>query len=382
MYVSAAIRDFAVAAVGIFEPVYLYRSGFGLDGILLFYAAVYLLFFLALPIGGRICRKHGYEKTILFSSPFLILYYLSLFAIPFHPAFVGVAVVALVLQKILYWPGYHANFATWMDEREEGKEISNRIAITAIATSFSPIFGGALIAVGGFGSLFVTVAALILLANAPLLRTPERFEPRSFPYSEMFRRLFNWKARRRFLSFFGYGEQLFALAAWPVFIAIVVPDLLTLGVIVSLSRLVNVIVTLYAGHLADEGDKKRVVGSGVMFTAASWLIRPFIAGPLGVFLIDSYYRIARNILAVPFSSMFYDHAKRGDVMVRVVFGEMALSLGKLAACLVGIAAVRLFPEHPWPALFVAAGLLSLLYGLIPVDRDAPPAARTQESPAV
>ena len=142
LFVSTAILNFATAMVMLFEPLYLMAAGFSLTDVVLFYLALYVLYFFALPLGGRICRAKGFEHSILYSSPFLILYYLSLFAIPFHPAFIPFAIVFLVIQKILYWPGYHANVATWGGREERGREVSNISAIAAVSSTLAPSIGG------------------------------------------------------------------------------------------------------------------------------------------------------------------------------------------------------------------------------------------------
>ena len=82
LYGGTAILTFATSAVAIFEPIYLYRVGVTLPGIFAFYLVVYIGYLLVLPLGAKVARMRGYEQAILFSSPFLILYYLSLAAIP------------------------------------------------------------------------------------------------------------------------------------------------------------------------------------------------------------------------------------------------------------------------------------------------------------
>ena len=167
LFVSSAILNFAVGAIALFEPLYLHSIGYSIPKILLFYAAIYVLYFFLLPLGGRICHRHGYEHTILFSSPFLVLWYVALYAIPWHHAFIFIAMGALVMQKILYWPGYHTNFATWSTKIERGREVADMAAIVGLAAVVAPAIGGAVIAAFGYKTLIVGVAILILLSNIP-----------------------------------------------------------------------------------------------------------------------------------------------------------------------------------------------------------------------
>jgi MFS family permease len=365
MFEAVAIRSLAVSMVGVFEPIYLYTLGFAITDILLFYIAVYIGFFFVLPLGGRICRKHGYEHTMLFSSPFLILFYLSLFAIPFHPVFIGIAVISTVVHRVLYWPGYHANFATWMNHKESGKEVSNRFAVTAIASAIAPIIGSAVIVSFGFGALFIVVAVLIMLSNLPLLRTPEAFIPKKFSYTGAVKRFVKRFGSARFLTYFALGESFIALAIWPVFIVIAIPNLLAVGVVVALARFINVIVTLYVGRLTDEDSKGKILASGTVFTVGSWIVRPFVTGPLGVFLSDSYYKVARNMIVVPFHSMGYNFARKEGVMTTIIFHEMCIAFGKLSAAVLCLLAFTYVPGNPWTVVFVIAAMFTALYSLLP-----------------
>ncbi len=363
LFVSTAILDFATSAVMVFEPIYLYTLGFGLTQILWFYVAVYGLYFLLLPIGGRICHRHGYEHTMLFSSPFLILYYLSFFAISYNRLFVIAAVAALAIQKILYWPGYHSNFATWSQPAEGAREISNMSALVAFVSALAPVIGGLVAAVLGFKVLFVAVSILILISNIPLLRTPEFFVPKKFSYGNAVARVFRKSNRRRLIACLGFGEELIALVLWPIFIATIIPNMLSLGAVISLSMVANVVVTLYVGGLCDDGEKIPVLKSGTVYTFGSWIARVLVTGGLGVFLVDSFYRVSKNMIGVPLTALIYDDARRGAATEEVVFYEMALSLGKISASLICIVLLTLLPGF-WAGVFVAAALFTALYAVM------------------
>ena len=364
LFASSAILNFATSAIALFEPLYLHSIGFSIPKILLFYAAIYVLYFFLLPLGGRICRRHGYAHTILFSSPFLILWYVSLFAVPWHPGFAFVAIVALVFQKILYWPGYHSNFATFSTASESGREVSTMAAIAGIAAVVAPAVGGAVIAAFGYRSLIVGVAVLILLSNIPLLRTPALHEPKGFGYVAAVKRPFEKKNRKRTAAFFGFGEELVAMVAWPLFMVTVIPDLTSLGIVVSAAMLLNVLAVLYVGRLSDEGDPVSVLRSGVFFDVASWVIRPLTVGGLGVFLMDSFYRVSKNMLGLPLVALMYREAREGATMESVVHFEMSLAIGK--AVVAAVAAAILWKwSAAWPAIFVLAGMFASLYAFMP-----------------
>lgn len=363
LFLSTALLNFATSAISLFEPLYLHSDavGFTIPQILLFYGAVYLLYIFLLPLGGRICRRHGYEHTILYSSPFLILWYVSLFAIQWNKAFIPVAILSLVMQKILYWPGYHANFTAWGKKAEQGREVSNMTAIVGLMAVVAPAVGGAVIASFGYVTLFVGVAILILLSNIPLLQTPERLEPRGFDYVEAIKRPFRKKQRRSSLAFFGFGEEFIAMVAWPIFMAISIPNLTSLGLVVSLAMLINIGAVLWVGRISDEGDRGAVLRSGVFYDIASWLVRPFVAaGGLGVFLMDTFYRVSKHMLGVPLVTAVYDEARDGDSMETIIHFEMSLAAGKLSAAVLAALILVAWPNG-WTGVFVLAAGFAALY---------------------
>ncbi len=366
MFLAKAILTFAVSMVTIFEPIYLYRLGFSLSSVVLVYAAMYVLYLLLVPIGGQICRRHGYEHTMFLSSPFLIIYYLSYLLVPQNHWFIILTVLALAIHKILYWPGYHANFATWSRKVEEGREVSNMYAVMGAMGALAPVVGGLLILVGGFPLIFVATAALILLSNVPLLRTPEVFMPRSFSYLKAWKRLFEKKRRRQLFGFFGFGENFILAVAWPLYVAIVIPSAIVIGMVISLARLFDILFLLYVGKVTDDeqDNKDSVLRSGVIYSVLAWLVRPFLGGSLGVFLSDTFGSLSMSAVRVPLVSIMYESARQDDdPMETIVFAEMALSIAKVVAGL-ACAVILHFWVGAWWVIFFLAALFTLLYSFI------------------
>lgn len=363
LYASAAIMDFAIAMVVIFEPIYLYTRGYSLQKILLFYLAIYSLYFIFIPLGAKFSRRFGYERGILASTPFLVLYYLSLFAIPSNAIYFYGAILFLALSKTFYWPGYHADFARFCSAGERGREVSEMQAISTIVYIVGPAIGGAIIAVGGFKTLFIIVSILILASNLPLLSTKEVFTPIPFSYWKAYARLFRKENLRRLCGYLGFGEELVVLTIWPIFIYVVIKNYFSIGVIIATTTLVTSIVIIYIGHLTDFKDKFKLLKLGSILTSTSAFLRITVSSGLGVFFVDTFSRVAKNFTSVPLTAITYERAQKTSVMKTVVFYEMALILGKILACLVVYLLLFLLPSS-FTAAFVVAGLMSLFYALL------------------
>ncbi|TSC96173.1 MAG: Uncharacterized protein Athens101410_103 [Parcubacteria group bacterium Athens1014_10] len=363
LYLSTLILNLAISAVSIFEPIYLYTLGFSLSQIVLFFIFVYALYFFIVPIGANIARTKGYEHSIFYSSFFCILYYLSLFSISRNVYFVYLAILMLAVSKALYWPAYHADFTRFGRGEERSREISNLVVLYSIVCVVGPFLGGLIISFFGFKVLFMMVSFLILISNLPMLATKEVFTPLKFSYKDAFKRLFKKNYRKGVLAYLGYGEEFIFLVIWPVFIYLTAKNFFSIGSIIALSTLISSLSILYIGKTADEKDKYKILNSGIIFGSISWFLRIFTSSPFAVFLLHSSTQISQRLVGIPMMSLVYNQGSKSSIMKTIVFFEMSLVIGKLAAMLVVYLFLFIYPNSFIPA-FVLAGLMTLLYSFI------------------
>src|SRR3989338_8767751 len=365
LYVNSAILDFAVSMILFFEPIHLYRQGFSLFSIALFYFGVYFLYFFLLPLGGKFIKRYGIVQSIFLGSPFLILYYLCFALLSISIYFIYPAIIFFALQKMFYWPGFHADMVEHGVEVEQGREVGSITAIILFVYIAGPLVGGTLLYFFGFTALFITVAVFIMLSNFPLLLTPERVNRDHFSYRGALSRIVGRTNRRAFISYLGFGEELILLAFWPIFIFIIVQNTFSAGVIVSLSTLATAATVLYVGTMTDKKSKEGILRLTSIIYACVWFIRIFVQSAFGVFLVDSLSRIGKNALSVPQMAITYVNARKKDFLETVIFFEMSLVVGKLIALLAVMAIIVFFPPFSlWHMLFLLAGIFSLLYSVL------------------
>jgi MFS family permease len=361
LLVSTTILDFAIAAIALFEPIYLWKLGFSVPEILLFYLGIYALYLVLQPLGGKVTRSQGYKHGIVFSTPFLILYYLSLFAIPYSPLFIIAAMAAFAINKTLYWPGFHADFARFGSPAERGRELGVLVLLLSLASVAGPFFGGFVIMAWGFPALFVIVALLILASNIPLLLTPEVFVPRELSYLDAYKRLLKPENRRLVIAYVGYGEELLATTIWPIFMFLAIGSFEAMGAIVSLGVLFTAAIGYFVGHRTDCGSRMDILRSGTLLTSLSWLMRIAVTGVFPIWGIDTLYRASRMAQGMPMIVQTYDLARRYSVTKTALLIEMAVIVGKISIGLAAIAAFVWLGQNAWTATFVLAAGYSLLY---------------------
>lgn len=365
LYLTFGLLDLATAAVSIFEPIYLFRLGYSVPAILSFFLAIYALYFAVLPLGGKFALRYGYAKSIFMGSFFLVAYYLSLLGLAHSVVFFLTAVPALAVQKMLYWLGFHAEFARYGDDHEEAREVSVREVIDVGVSVVGPLFGGLLLYLSNFATLFVVVSLLILLSNIPILLQPEIFAPAPFPYLDAYRRLLAPEYRRMVFSFFGYGEELIVTLLWPLYMYSFLNDLFSLGSLVAGTTLLTATVVLYVGRLVDYSDKRTVLKASSLGYAAVWVMRLFVGTIAGVFAVDALSRLLKRILEVPQLSLLYAHAREDHhIMRHAVLFEMSVVIGKIAAMVLAIGWLVFAPTVAWPAIFIMAAIFTLLYPLL------------------
>lgn len=372
LYISTIIVNFGLAMVMFWEPIYLYDIGYSLQKIVLFYLLTYVAYLFLMPFGAKFAKRYGCEASLTIGTCLYALFYLSLYFVQFYPPLFYAAAFILTLQKLFYWPAYHAIFAKYIGETEEGKEVSFMTVATSLMYIIGPALAGLIISQFGFGILFAFASIVFFVSNVPLLLTKEIFTPESFSYFNSFKLLFKKERRQELLAYLGFGEEFVVLVIWPVFISTIITDAFDMGAVVALATLVTALITLYIGQLTDKHNKKKILSLSSAFYSLSWFLRMFVASATGVFFLDTFSRLGKNTLSVPLTAITYDRAKiihhdsRQHIMTKVVFFEMSLVIGKLLAILLIYFALFFIPSEimAFKIMFILAGGMTLLYMLL------------------
>lgn len=363
LYLATLILNIGVAMVLLFEPIYLYSIGYSLQQILLFFLIVYILYFFLVPLGARFAKRFGYEHSIVVSTFIFIAYYFVLYNIATVPILFFIAPVLYAFQKTFYWPAYHADFARHADRREEGREIGAIDMMVLAVNVIAPFLAGVIVNFFGFATLFVVVSIIFVVSNIPLLSTPEIFVPKPFPYALAYKNLA--KKPKAVVGYLGYGEELILLVVWPIFLALVLKNFLTVGSLVAFSTLITVIVTLIIGKTSDIKNRRRLLRFGSIGYSLVWFARTIAQTSWGVFVVDTLSRLSKEMVSVPLVALTYDRAKQKSVMQTIMTFEMSLVVGKMIALAAASLLLLVIPQAlAYPALFILAGLMTLLYSRV------------------
>lgn len=366
LYWSATLMQVAAAGLALFETIYLWTLGYDLQTIVLWWLIVYVLYFLWIPIGAKFARAFGYEKMIAIGAVFYVVYLCGLYSVERLPWMLFPAAVLLAMQKFLYWPAFHLDFAQNIDGHAEGMQVGGFQILSALAMVFGPIIGGVVVEYFGFAAFFVGASVVIVLSNWPMLRTKEPVHAASYAYDRPYRLLFSRGKRRDLLAYLGFGEELVGLAIWPIFVYVVVKDFLDSGLVIGFSTGVTALLTYFLARATDSSDRRSLLRGGVFAVASLWLVTAFFSlarwiPKIGVLVaaIDTSSRVGKSAIAIPMLAMTYEDAKHDDALDQVLVYEMGLILGKVLAALVIF--VALFFVSGFTPFFVVAALMTLFY---------------------
>lgn len=361
LYLSVALLDLALAAVVLFEPIYLYNLGYSISHIMWYYVVVYGTYFFLLPWGGKFLSRYGPERSILLSSFMLIGYYLCLALLPQAAPLFWIAPFLFALEKTFYWPAYHTDFIRTSDQGEQGREYSGLWSLSTMMYIVGPIMGGVVIRLFGFTGLFIGVMVIILISNLPLFFKPVPWKPEPFNWREVFWQPFKRIHWRSTLGYLALGEELILMVIWPIYIALAFKDnYLSIGGVVAGATMITALVTLYVGKAIDDGRRRSVLRWSGVVTALIWIIRPLLKVPVIVFISDAAGRIFKNSTYVSLTAITYERAQQEkQPIARSIFYEQGFAIAKtlIALAVVALAAWM----NPITAAFILAAVVSLGY---------------------
>lgn len=359
LYAAAAISDIAVSAMLIFEPVYMYQVlGLSVWQIMLFFALVYLVYIAAIPLGASFASRVGLKHGMIVSMPFQLLYWACLFFAGSVPSLIALGAIFYGLSKSFYWPSFHGVVAKFANGGQVGREFSALTAIIQVATVLGPLVGGFIAGRTGGGNLLLVSGIIYSLMIIPLIMHKERGERRPYRFGDTLKLYV--KQSRKAIAYMGFGEELIAMTAWPVFIFLVAKSFEEMGVVVTIASGVAVIVSLWVGRLLDGGRKLDTLKKGVLLQVLVWLVRPVFPGAGGILLSATSGRVVRNAVFIPICTLTYERAEASDILPYVVFFEQSLAIGKFLTALIA-ALLFVATGGSFAVLFILAAVLTLLY---------------------
>lgn len=360
-YLAVAIMTFADSLINIFVPVYLFQLNYPVYSIIFFYFLVSLSFVIFSYPGAKIVSKIGVKHSILYSTPFLIVYYLGLRAIGNHNWLFFVLPILLSWKMILYNYGYHLNYIVHSDRKKRGREVSFLSAVIVVVNVLAPLIGGFVAFYAGFSTLYVISSVLLIAGTFPLFLSKDGYEPLKFTRIDLWKAIFSKKEKGTLVSFSSYAiESVIGRTIWPIFLITILATLSKTGIIITLSMIFSLLVFYFVGKITDKYDKIKLLKFGTLLYFFAWVGRVFADSALKIFVVDSYKNIAEKVLHIPWSAKSYDLAVNKGYFRFLVGREIIFNLSRivLMPLLILIFYVNVYP---FVISFMVAALFSIGY---------------------
>lgn len=369
LYSNRIIQQVASGLIGIFFPILLYtKFNQSLYAVLIYFAVSWGLWFILAPVGAKIMSKIGLKKSLIISVlvGWSWYYFIRKFEVDSSILFLGLSIIALKIDQMLYWIPYHTDFAKFTDKKTRGKQMAFLIGIASLVSIAVPAVSGQIISNYGYDILFLIALIIYVISIVPLFLIPEVRENYSFGYFETYKEVFKKKNRKLLLSYGADGVQnSMGAVVWPVFMYLILNgNYAAIGLISSLVILGSLIIQLVMGDLSDRFDKHRVLKWGTILNAVGWFFKIFVSTGFQIFVAGTYHSFATIVMRTPFDALMYEQAADSGHYIDeyTVIREVSLNIGRLL--MLACVALIFFATGSIAISFVVGGLAALAINYI------------------
>lgn len=364
------IHGAAAALLGIFVPIFLYKTTgerFYIVGG--YYALLSFFYALLLVPGMYVTNKIGFSRSLVLGGVCaIVLYTLMIFMNETNYMYIlPPLTVAIVAFRIWHWVPYHVDFSLFTKAGERGRMVSLSMATIAFMGVIGPILAGFIIKNTSYNTLFAIAVGFLVAATISYAFVPETNTKFTWSYRQTFSKLFSKEYSGASMGEFANGaETVVTLIVWPIFLyEILNGDVFEIGAVSTIIVAITIVIQLIAGKYLDAkaGNHERALKIGSTLYAIGWVFKIFVLSAAQVFFVGLYHNIVKIFTKTPFSAILYDmSAEQGKYIDEfTVVKEIAHHMGRAASLLV-ISILALYIPIAWT--FVLAAVASLALNMV------------------
>lgn len=343
VYISRAARAFGLSLIGIFIPIYLYNLGYGLPVIALFYIIAHSAHLLMTPVTAALMARFGAKHLMAFGQLWAMAFIVLLTFADSSTLLLLLAAIVWGVDLAIFWPAHHLNMSYVRTQGKTSRQIGTIFMILSVTSALGPLLGGVIATQFGIQYAFLAALILLLVAAYVSMQTPEQGLKATFNWRQM---LHGWKLLRRDATANAANglQTSIAISIWPLFIFLFLGTYQTVGLVVSFSLVVSIVVIYFIAVRGDQGKNLQQIHLGTKGSALVHLVRPF-AQTFGVAVgINILHEVASNLYKIPFVSYYYEHASSArDRLAYIVKMELASSAGMIVSWLIVLVLALLLP---------------------------------------
>jgi MFS family permease len=366
VYLTIALRSFALSLIGLFIPIFFFQHGFSLMEIFTFYAyyaafSIVLLYFVT-----RLAVRIGPRYNILISMPLMIITFAMIYSVNDYSWSMPLIAFVYSLGENMFWIAFHAEFTQSSSQESRSKAVSLNYMIVTTLSVVAPLIGGLILYLYSFELLFLITGVLLIMAAIPLLFVSDIYSPLDVKKIS----LLGEKRFNEISTFLGDGLRSWATGIlWPFFIFLIGASYVSLGAIYAIVNLVGAVFGLYVSKLCIKYSPEKVLKVGSVSHSASIMVRGFMSSLSAATICTCFGAISFALLDVPYCSIFYNKANREGVFNFIFLREMVLAVSRLVFILMVIGLFYLTADviKTFTIAFVIGSVGTLAYSLFKDD---------------
>lgn len=309
LYVSQLLRSLGINLIGLFTPIYLYKLGYSLTTIVLFFVCWHAIRPVFDILSGFIVARIGPKHTMLLASTLHVMYFALIMTLKdMHWPLALVAVVGSCAYG-LYLLAFQVDFSKIKHADHGGKELGYMAIVERVGGVLGPLVGGLL---ANFYDPRYTVALAMLVLIISVLPLFLSTETVAVKQKITFRGLPIRKHLRDYLSVIPTTiENSVSVTIWPLFAAVFILGSNTfakLGAIATLSTLSCMVLSRSIGSMIDDKKGRNLLEVGVIINAFLHFLRPFVNSVLGVLGVNIINEPITAMYRMPYIKGYYDAA--------------------------------------------------------------------------
>jgi MFS family permease len=310
LYWAHTVKELASSLVTIFVPIYLYHLGYSLLAIMGYFFLSSLFWGLTQAPALHFANRIGFNRSMglsLFIQGLQILMLATITQV--HWPLWSIALV-WGISISLYWTQFRACFTRSLLHRKVGPAVGLSSALLMLAYGIAPAIGGGIASWLGISVLYGITMLCFVAAALPLFTGPEFMEREEFTL-----RGIQWRKIRRDL-FANAGSEIDAMVAtsvWPLFIFLIIPTYIGVGILSSVSVIASIFIALYVGN-RQARKMSGYLKNGTNMISLTNGIRLAIQSAGQIAGVNFFNGLGQALMVTPFYSRYYQNAEREPLL--------------------------------------------------------------------
>ncbi len=319
---TVLLHAFGQALVSVFIPIFLYKLGFSLSEIAVFYI---LFNFIDVPlnlVAAKIIQKEGARFVVILGLFSQVAYFIILYNLQHNWTMLLLLAIFIAIFDSFYWVAHLYIFAS---AAHKSKVIRTDVgflkAIRLLGGLFAPLIGAWVLGVSDQKTLIFFSTVVIFASLLPLFRMRHlKFVPENSDISpEKFFSSTNEKANY-FLSALQAVVEEVETAILPFFIFFTFGNLGSVALVPVLIALAELMLSYWIGQLSLKKNIFKLISLGSFSIAMIWLIRLKFMFSLNYILLSVFaVALLLILIIVPIEVSIFQRSQVTDELASVTY---------------------------------------------------------------